>query len=269
MRLNRKTLLIIGGVILAVLAVGAVMIYTRIQAYTAPKPLTISYQTVETLRPDGSGCAGDNADGPTIAKEILNLDTDNIYVAGGANPMPDDVWAGYTFRLPFFKNSTRDLLFSESCFFRSPDAPAHCIGQGCFTVETLFDYTWLKLTTIAGQACFPDVAGCNGDVVAAGYLSINTIAKCHQITYTSPEIYVLSDGTGNRYVMHATATGTPDLTTPVLPQGWTLEAVALDEPFTINPFGGGDDCYYNIVRDNLVQSYHQFEYADAVYPPVQ
>jgi hypothetical protein len=32
------------------------------------------------------------------------------------------------------------------------------------------------------------------------------------------------------------------------------------------PFGGGDDCYYNVIRDNLVQSYHQIAYAADVYP---
>lgn len=265
MRLSKRNLLITGGVILVVIGVAAVIIFSQIQALTAPTPLTISYQTTQTARPAGSSCIGGD-DSPGVAKEIINLETDDIYVAGGANAMPDDVWEGYTFRLPVFKNSTRNLLFQGSCFFRSPDALADCTGDACFTIDELFDYTWLKLTTIAGQGCFPDANGCRGDVVDAGYISISTIAKCHEITYDSGETaYVLSDGMGNRYVMHATATGTPDLN-PALPDGWTVEAMTLDAPLVLLPFGGGDSCYYNIVRDNLVQAYHQFEYAQASYP---
>jgi hypothetical protein len=38
------------------------------------------------------------------------------------------------------------------------------------------------------------------------------------------------------------------------------------EPLELLPFGGGDACYYNIVRDNRVQSYHQYRYAKEWYP---
>lgn len=253
------------GLLVGVVALVGVLVYSRLQALTAPKPLTLSYATVATTRPEGSPCAGAGGDEPTIAKEIFNLDSDDIYVAGGDNPMPDAVWSEYRFLLPFLKNSTRNLMFDSSCFFRSPDAPADCTGEACFTVETLFDYTWLKLTTVVGQSCFPDAAGCRGDGVDAGYVSINTIAKCHEITYSGDTVYVLSDGAGNRYVMHATATGVPDLS-PSLPAGWSLEAVEIDEPLTIYPSGGGDSCYYNVVRDALVQSYHQIAYAGQTYP---
>jgi hypothetical protein len=129
-----------------------------------------------------------------------------------------------------------------------------------------FDYTWLKLTTVIGQDCFPDASGCSGDRVEPGYVSITTIAKCHQIRYDGPLIYELSDGQGNRYVMHATATGTPDIEGVELPAGWTVSARTIDEPLELLPFGGETDCYYNIVRDNLVQSYHQFAYAADLYP---
>jgi hypothetical protein len=261
----RTRLGVILGLLLVVVGVVGVLVYSRLQSLTALKPLTVSYATVATTRPEGSPCAGDGSGEPTIAKEIFNLDSDDIYVAGGTNPMPDEVWRDYRFRLPFLKNSTRNLMFESSCFFRSPDAPADCTGAACFTVETLFEYTWLKLTTVVGQSCFPDAAGCRGDVVDAGYVSINTIAKCHEITYAAGALYLLSDGTGNRYVMHATGTGVPDLS-PSLPAGWSLERVEVDEPFTIHPFGGGESCYYNVLRDSLVQSYHQIEYAGQTYP---
>ncbi len=263
----RKNLLIAVGVIVAVVAVGAVLFFSYIGSLTAPKPLEISYATVQTSMPAGAGCAGGSDESSGVAKEILNLDSDYIYVAGGSNPMPDDVWADFSFRLPILKNSTRNLLFDGSCFFRSPDVPATCTGDDCFIIEDISGYSWLRLTAVVGQSCYPDASGCSGDVVNSGYVSVNTIAKCHRIVYDGPVIYELSDGQGNAYVMHATATGTPDLTGPQLPDGWTLRAVQLDEPLELLPFGGGDNCYYNVVRDNLVQSYHQYRYSAAQYPP--
>lgn len=266
MKITRRTLRIGVGVIVVIAAAAGLLTLNYIRGLTAPQPLTISYATVPTAKPAGAGCIGDGAS-PGIAKEFFNLETNDIYVAGGDNAMPDDVWTGYSFRLPFVKNSTRNLLFDGSCFFRSPDLPADCAGDACFTIETLFDYSWLKLTTVVGDACYPDPAGCSGQTVQPGYVSISTIAKCHEISYNGPTIYELADGTGNRYVMHATATGTPDLDTVRLPTGWTLTAVEIDEPLVVLPFGGGDSCYYNIVRDHLVQSYHQIAYASATYPP--
>jgi hypothetical protein len=43
--------------------------------------------------------------------------------------------------------------------------------------------------------------------------------------------------------------------------------VILKEPLIISPFGGGNECYYNIVGDNLGQGYHQYIFDDTVYPP--
>lgn len=266
--MNRKNLLIIGGVILVVVAVGAFLAFSYISSLMAFKPLEISYATVQTSMPAGASCAGDSSESPGVAKEILNLDSDTIYVAGGENAIPDDVWASTNFFLPLLKNSTRSLLFNGSCFFRSPGVDPTCTGDACFTISEINGYTWLALTTIAGQSCFPDASGCSSDVVNPGFLSINTIAKCHRIVYDGPVIYELSDGQGNLYVMHATATGTPDLN-PTLPEGWTLTEREISEPLELLPFGGGQDCYYNVVRDNLVQSYHQYAYADAQYPPEQ
>ncbi len=263
--MTRNNLLSIGGVIVAIIAVGAFLVFSYVQSLMAFKPLTISYATVQTVMPEGAACAGGSSESTGVAKEILNLDSDDIYVAGSTNPMPDDVWADYGFRLPILKNSTRNLMFDGSCFFRSPDADPACSGDACFTIEEIVGYTWLKLTTVAGQSCFPDPAGCHADVVEPGYVSINTIAKCHRIVYDGPVIYELSDGQGNRYVMHATADGTPNLD-PVLPEGWTVTERTITEPLVLLPSGGGTDCYYNIVRDNLVQSYHQYEYAGERYP---
>jgi hypothetical protein len=264
--MNRRNLLIIGGAIVAILLAGALLLMNYVQSLLAFPTLDITYATTQTTMPDGATCAGGSDESTGIAKEIINLETDYIYVSGGAHPMPDDVWASYSFRLPLLKNSTRSLLFQGSCFFRSPGAASDCVADDCFRIEEIVGYSWLNLTQLAGQSCYPDASGCSGDVVNGGFVSISTIAKCQYIRYDGPIIYELSDGQGNLFVMHATATGTPELD-PILPAGWTLTERILDEPLELLPFGGGTTCYYNIVRDNLVQAYHQYVYADDTYPP--
>lgn len=263
--MKRSTLLIAGGALVAVLVVGGLLFWNYFQSLIAFRPLTISYATTQTQMPNGALCAGGSDESTGVAKEILNLETSYIYVAGGSNAMPDDVWATYQFRLPILKNSTRNLLFDGSCFFRSPDVSPGCQGESCFSVDDIVGYTWLNLTQIVGQSCFPDASGCSSDVVNPGYVSITTIAKCHAITYEGPVVYELSDGRGNLYVMHATATGTPDLN-PTLPEGWSLTERTINEPLELLPFGGGQSCYYNVVRDNLLQSYHQYSYSGDTYP---
>jgi hypothetical protein len=65
--------------------------------------------------------------------------------------------------------------------------------------------------------------------------------------------------------MHATNDGMPT-TDVVLPTGWTLTTQTLASPLTVHPFGGGDRCFYNVIRDSKLQSYHQLSYAGATYP---
>ena len=77
--------------------------------------------------------------------------------------------------------------------------------------------------------------------------------------------YQMSDDKGNRYAMHATETGTPNLNV-VLPEGFTVQKVALKEPLVIMPFGEKEDCYFNIVGDHLGAGYHQYQYANDFYP---
>lgn len=264
--MSRKTVLISLSVVVVIIAIVGGGFFLYINNLMQFKPLSISYATVQTNKPDGASCLGDG-DNPGIAKEILNLESDDIFVAGGDKAITDDVWKNFNVSLPYIKNSTRHLMFDLSCFFRSPDAVADCDGESCFTKEVIFDYSWLKLTTVAGQSCFPDASGCSGQTVKPGYVSITTIAKCHEITWSGPLIYDLSDGNGNKYIMHATETGQPDIEHVILPTGWTLETRVIDQPLTLLPFGGEDNCYYNVLRDNVVQSYHQYEYSTVQYPP--
>jgi len=99
---------------------------------------------------------------------------------------------------------------------------------------------------------------------AEGHLLVKVIKKC-QVVCFAKEIYQLSDGKGNLYVVHATETGQPDLNVN-LPQGWTLKKIAISKPLIITPFGEKDDCYFNIVGDHLGQGYHQYKYASSYYP---
>lgn len=43
----------------------------------------------------------------------------------------------YTPSLGNQKNSDRFLLFSKSCFARSPSKPADCVGEGCCTFHSI------------------------------------------------------------------------------------------------------------------------------------
>jgi hypothetical protein len=264
----KKWLILIVGVsaIVVLLLIGRQVSYLGgLMAFT---PLTISFSTVETPRPDGAPCLGGDSS-PGIAKEIMNAETRTIYVAGGANPISDEAWASLRLSLPWIQNSTRHLMFDGSCFFRSPGVPANCQGDACFLSEEHFGTTWFLLNTVEGQSCYPDASGCMGTRVNPGFVSTTTISKCHEVVFNGPAIYELSDGRGNRYVMHATENGTPTIEGVQLPEGWALELRTIDEPLRLLPFGGGNSCYYNIIRDNLVQSYHQFAFAGDTFPEPQ
>lgn len=245
---NPDTAIVVGGLPEAYLAL------TTIDGF--------AYSTEVTQRPENTICRSSETG---VAIEMIDLRGDRVIVAGGENPISPEAWMEFRPRLPYVKNSTRYLLFdgTNSCLYKSPATSTTCEGQDCFNVTDIAGYTWLELVEISNETCFPNERGCRGQNVREGYVSITTIDKCQTLTFNGT-VNILEDGNGNSYVMHATATATPDLTNPVLPEGWTLEARALDEPLVIYP-RGGEHCYYNIVRDNLVQSYHQFEFADDIW----
>ena len=82
----------------------------------------------------------------------------------------------------------------------------------------------MELATIAWTECHPSSLGCLGPLVLPGHISLNIIRKCHDISF-SGEAHVLGSDNGARFVMHATATGRPDITGPALPQGWSLSTL--------------------------------------------
>jgi len=197
-----------------------------------------------------------------FARELLNQREQMVVISGGTNPIPPEAWADFKPKFPWAKNIDRHLLFQKTALLRSPGVPADCKGDDCLTIREYQGYTWVELADPVAVDYIP----AKTDMLKPepGHLVIKTIQKC-QLVYFEEHIYQLTDNKGNFYAMHATEATAPD-TTAVLPDGWTLRKVALDEPLILAPFGNKNDCYYNILGDHLGQGYHQYIFADSVYP---
>ncbi len=263
--MNKQKLLVLGLVAVGIVLIG-VVVFTAVQGLVFPtsEEAGVSFRTIESDRPEGSTCLN-NPGEVGLAKELINIRENIVVVGGGTNPMPDAEWADYRPRLPWIKNINRNTLFSDSCFYRSPTAPVDCEGEACRIERDISGYSWVELSLVDAQDCVATGdAECTANGVDPGAVSITVTRKCHQIIFTD-EIYELVDPAGNRYVMHAIDADTPDVN-PTLPDGWTLARVALSEPLEILPFGGGDNCYHNVVRDHLGQGYHQYVFVDDQYP---
>lgn len=197
-----------------------------------------------------------------LAKEIINQQEMVVLISGGTNPIPLEKWEAFKPSFPYKKNIDRHLLFQQTAFYRSPNTDINCQTGDCIKQREYKSYTWLE---IAKPVCI-DYVGGKTDILkpAKGHLIIKTIQKCQTVLFTD-SIFQLTDNKGNYYVMHATENGVPS-TKVDLPGGWTLKKVLLQEPLLISPFGGGNECYYNIVGDNLGQGYHQYIFADKFYP---
>lgn len=259
--MNKRTIII--SIIAGLLAIGGGIVFYIQQTLTfAPLP---TYNTsIMSGKPDGASCINKSRS-TGIAIELIDLGADKVYLAGGSNPMTLEEWNNTTVRFPLMKNSERHILFDDTCLYRSPGIPEDCQGDDCAMFVEHYGHTWLVLSNVAGQGCFPDRNGCNSDVVAPGYVSITTIDKCQEMTFLGPTIYELVDNRGNRYVMHATDDGSPNVDGIHLPEGWSLAEVTISEPLILRPRGEGH-CYYNIVRDSTLQSYHQYFFVDEVFP---
>ena len=196
------------------------------------------------------------------AKELINQSEMMVVISGGRNPIPLNKWKEFKPSLPYKKNIDRHLLFQQTAFYRSPNTDVNCKEVDCIKEREYKNYTWVE---IAKPICV-DYVGGKTDILKPekGHLVIKTIQKCQTVMFID-SIFQLTDNKGNFFVMHATETGEPD-TTATLPIGWTLKKMMLKEPLIISPFGGGNECYYNIVGDNLGQGYHQYIFADKFYP---
>jgi hypothetical protein len=200
-----------------------------------------------------------------FAKELINQKEMIVVISGGSNPIPLDKWDEFKPSLPYRKNLDRHLLFQQTAFYRSPNTDVNCKDAECIKQREYKKYTWVEM---AKPICVDFVGGeTNMLKPQKEHLVIKTIQKCQTVRFAD-SMYQLSDNKGNYFVMHATESGKPD-TTVALPNGWTLKKVIMNEPLIISPFGGGNECYYNIIGDHLGQGYHQYIFADSVYPPIE
>ena len=223
----------------------------------------VSYPTTPIAWPESPECLNDET--PGLAKEVLVGATRTVVVAGGDDPISDEDWEDFTPGLGNVKNADRNLLFEESCFWRSPAAPASCVGDDCRSQIEIKGYTWVELSEIVAMDCIPEgTAQCGTAGAPEGALTVTVTRKCHEIVFEG-DVWFLVGPSGERAVMHATEAAEPSGDVS-LPDGWALEQETLTEPLVLHPFGGEGDCYYNILRDHRVQAYHQFEYAGASFP---
>ena len=200
-----------------------------------------------------------------FAKELFNQKEMVVVISGGSRAIPLEKWDEFKPSFPYTKNIDRFLLFKETAFYRSPYTNVQCQDAACIKQREYKNYTWVD---IAKPICV-DFIGGKTDILkpAKEHLVIKTIQKCQTLKFTD-RIFQLSDNQGNYYVMHATETGKPD-TTVALPKGWSIKSVQLTEPLIISPFGGGNECFYNIIGDHLGQGYHQYIFAESVYPSTE
>jgi hypothetical protein len=222
----------------------------------------VSFSTTPSPWPAEVACL--NSGATAVAKEVLVGSTRTVVVSGGESPISDADWATYQPSFGNTKNSNRHLLFSESCFARSPNAAADCQGEACREIVELDGYTWVALSNVVALDCFPAEGGCDPANVQPGQLAFIVTRKCHELVFTD-QVYRLRGPNGIEALMHATADGVPDVGVS-LPPGYSVELEQLTEPLVIHPFGGGNNCYYNIIRDEKAQSYHQIVFDGAVYP---
>lgn len=199
---------------------------------------------------------------PGLAKELINLKEQVVLLSGGAQPIPPEEWNELKVRYPWTKNIDRHVLIDQTALLRSPNAPVDCKEEDCLTFRDFKGYSWVELAEPLAVDFIPSKT----DILKPepGHLVVKTIKKCQVLRYEK-DLYQLSDGKGNAYAMHATESGPPNLDAQ-LPEGFTLQHLALDTPLVIAPFGQSGDCYFNIVGDHLGQGYHQYRYAADRYP---
>lgn len=199
---------------------------------------------------------------PSFAKEMINILEKTVVYGAGDNPIPDAIWQDFSPTFPWQKNINRKLIFNKTSFLRSPRSDIDCEGKNCIKQIEYKNYTWIEIAEPICVHYIPERT--NLLKPEKGFLTVKTIIKC-QIILFETFYYQLTDNQGNYYAMHAYETD--ELTTNViLPAGFTIQKVELNSPLIIGPFGGGNECFFNIVGDHLGQGYHQYIFADKFYP---
>ena len=202
-----------------------------------------------------------------------------IFVAGGVNPIPSDKWDAYVADFGYVKNGTRTAVFGGFEVLSSPGYP-----EGTFTYYTdTKGYTWLWNTQnkIAihpfYQSDYPGMtiyqAGGTGSC-PPGSLQIFVNWKNQPMTFKSDSTvhHFITDQDGNSYIMGAFSASydTPEkiqaqFDSVVLPNGWTKLSETLANDITIYPIpastGGNYEYVFNQVRDQNANNYFQFHFS--------
>lgn len=206
------------------------------------------------------------------AFEMINPTTMTVVFEDAAypvseNPISAEQWSKFRGPLPWIKNIKRNIQFDGAFMVGSPSVyKSGNASDTDFESNLVFleigDYTWMELAIVEAATLYPGGGKPSGQIPEPGEVIFQTVVK-PQINRWDDVIYRMTDGKGNFFVMHATATidGEPSLDVE-LPKGWKLERIEIDEPLIITPTVGG---YYNIIMDNLGQGYHHYIYADEVF----
>jgi hypothetical protein len=218
----------------------------------------VSFAHVVSSWPEGTPCLNKTVQ-HGIAKEVLLGRTMTVAIAAGSQAISDADWVNYSPSFFNRKNSDRHTLFARSCFSRSPSRPVSCVGDACAEYVMMDGHSWVALSKVEAADCLPDASACTDSGAKPGGLFVVTTRKCHELVFEG-SVFMLHGPKGERAVMHATSDGHPT-TDVVLPAGWSLQEETLTEPLVVHPFGGGDACFYAIIRDEKLQSYHQLSFA--------
>jgi|GEM_PF-341773 len=177
------------------------------------------------------------------------------------NPISAKEWLKFKSPFPWMKNQSRKLMFNAAYFVGSPSViksgNTSANTDSNYVILDIGSYSWLELAKVKARTIYPGGRKASGMNPKAGQLIFTTVIK-PQINRYVNEIYQMTDGKGNYFVMHATVTGKPRLDVK-LPNGWILNLVKIDKPLIVTPTVNG---YVNIIGDNLGQGYHQYIYAD-------
>jgi Ca2+-binding RTX toxin-like protein len=202
-----------------------------------------------------------------------------IFVAGGTNPIPSDKWDAYVADFGYVKNGTRTAVFGGFEVLSSPGYP-----DGTFTYYTdTSGYTWLWNTQNRmaiypfNQSDYPGMtiyqAGGTGSC-PPGSLSVFVNWKNQPMTFKmgTTVYHFITDPDGNAYIMGAYSASydTPEKSqaqfdTVLLPNGWTKSSTTLAQDITIYPTsassGGNYEYVFNQVRDANANNYFQYSFS--------
>lgn len=235
-----------------------------------------------------------HAETPTFnkGKELILLNVsgpggfgyNQIYVAGGTNPISDQAWETYEADFGYFKNPTRRALFVNSPFLSSPTYPD---GVKVYYTDTQ-GYTWLWNTQNRmaidpfPQSSYPNMTQYQAGGTGAnppGTLQVFVNWKNQVQTFPKQEAsgqdivyHFITDPNGDEFILGAIdySYDTPEkiqaeFDQVQLPKGWSKSSRALSQDLVTEPTyastGGNYEAEYNQLRDANLNNYFQIRFS--------